>query len=145
MMRLTWVALLALGCSNEQEHPPCPIPGLYSVTTIKESGDCDTVYAGMYDPSTADVYTIEPTAEGMAIKFAGVRGLCMMRTGECSGDVACDAETVTGATGTIQMSLKFVSNGFQGTQTTAVQQGTGANDKHLPACILTEQVTGIRR
>ncbi len=134
------VASIVVGCSSESD-PACVVDGTYSVTSVRESGDCPE---GGGEPVT-DTFTTLPDGR-VKLEIQGLPDLVPVgRLNGCQWTAALRfiATDATGPenVGTLQYSYTFTRSGLSGILSRAVPATPG-----LPnGCRGTVRVTGTRR
>ncbi len=138
-----------IACSSSDDDPPCAIVGTYTVTSRKESGTCDQVYADVIAAAgdTTATYTVSAGADpnSFGLNFTGVTGMCpLQKTAACKLEGACEL-TVGSGKGTLQGAYTFTATGFSGVETTSLPAITDTTGKQRAACVQTDQSTGTKR
>lgn len=119
---LVALAILAVACTTKVEgEDACTIAGTYSLSGVKESGNCPESGG---DPNATTTLTISPAEAGSGADFAleiqGLQGACpMAKVDSCKLQGKCDvvlkdALDPRNATGSIQYTWTFDKNGFTG-------------------------------
>jgi hypothetical protein len=134
------LACAGSGCSSSADEPPCLVNGTYTVTGVRESGNCDVPS----EPVTDTFTTLSDVR--VSLEIQGLPDLSPIGTMNGCTWTASGAFTVTDATGpdkrgTLQYSYTFNQTGLSGIVSMSLPPA-----KSLPnGCKGTTKVSGTRR